>query len=288
MAPNLSLSMPEPILLTATARPTRGEWVYIAVAEAPEDAATTLPAWWARPADEAPRAAVLVLPEVFGVNAWVRSVADRLAAAGYAALAISSFARTAPDLDVGYDAAGLAEGRRHRDQVTASQLLADVAAAAAWLQAAHRADGLGERPLGCVGFCFGGHLALIAATLPVIAATCDFYGARVSDFRPGGGPPSLELVSEIPGRLWCFCGTADPLIPPAEQVAIGQALTEANGGEAALTQAERPADQPPRHRLILASGAGHGYLCEARGDFDPQAARAGWSAMLQLFGDALG
>ena len=36
-----------------------------------------MPAWWARP--DSPRAAVLVLPEVFGVNAWVRSVADRLA-----------------------------------------------------------------------------------------------------------------------------------------------------------------------------------------------------------------
>jgi len=286
--------MPELLTLPAMARPTRGEWVRLAVAEAPGVAPTALPAWWARPADGPPRAAVLVLPEVFGVNAWVCSVADRLAAAGYGALAISSFARTAPDLDVGYDAAGLEEGRRHRDQVTASQLLADVAAAAAWLQAAHRADGLGERPLGCVGFCFGGHLALIAATLPVIAVTCDFYGARVSDFRPGmdsalpaeapGQPaPSLALVPEIPGRLWCFCGTADPLIPPAEQEAIGQALTRANGGEAALTAADRPADQPPRHRLILASGAGHGYLCEARGDFHPEAARAGWSAMLQLF-----
>jgi len=298
MAPSLSVAMSELLTLPAMARSTRGEWVRIAVAEAPGVAPTTLPAWWARPAEEPPRAAVLVLPEVFGVNAWVRSVADRLAAAGYAALAISSFARTAPDLEVGYDAAGLEQGRRHRDQVTASQLLADVAAAAGWLQRAHAADGLGERPLGCVGFCFGGHLALIAATLPVIAASCDFYGARVSDFRPGMDPqlpadapgqpgPSLALVPQIPGRLWCFCGSADPLIPPAEQEAINHVLTQANGGGAALVAADLPADQPPRHRLFLAPGAGHGYLCEARGDFDPQAARAGWSAMLQLFEHAL-
>ncbi|NDC36026.1 MAG: dienelactone hydrolase family protein, partial [Synechococcaceae bacterium WB9_2_112] len=56
-----------------------------------------MPAWWSRPADgRRPRAAVLVLPEVFGVNAWVRSVADRLAQEGYAALAICTFWRTAP------------------------------------------------------------------------------------------------------------------------------------------------------------------------------------------------
>ena len=69
-------------------------------------------------------------------------------------------------------------------------------------------------PTSGVGFCFGGHLALLAATLPAIGATCAFYGARVSSFRPGGGPPSLELVPQIPGRLWCFCGDQDPLIPP--------------------------------------------------------------------------
>lgn len=44
---------------------------------------------------------VIVLPEVFGVNAWVRSVADRLAVEGISALAIPLFARTAPVLELG-------------------------------------------------------------------------------------------------------------------------------------------------------------------------------------------
>jgi carboxymethylenebutenolidase len=223
---------------------------------------------------------VLVLPEVFGVNAWVRSVADRLAEEGYAALAISTFWRTAPELDVGYDEAGLAAGREHRDQVSADQLLDDVAAAAAWLQQAHAGDGLAERPLGCVGFCFGGHLAMLAATLPQVAATCDFYGARVASFRPGGGPPTLDVLPEIPGRLFCFRGDADPLIPAEEIKALAAALTAANGGvDCGIPQA--------RHRLVMAPGAGHGYLCEARADFQPEGATSGWAAMLALFSEAL-
>jgi carboxymethylenebutenolidase len=227
-----------------------------------------------------PRAAVLVLPEVFGVNAWVRSVADRLAEEGYAALAISTFWRTAPQLDVGYDEAGLAAGREHRDQVSADQLRDDVAAAAAWLQQAHAGDGLAERPLGCVGFCFGGHLAMLAATLPQVAATCDFYGARVASFRPGGGPPTLDLLPEIPGRLFCFRGDADPLIPAEEIKALAAALTAANGGvDCGSPQA--------RHRLVMAPGAGHGYLCEARADFQPEGAASGWAAMRALFSEAL-
>ncbi len=229
-----------------------------------------MPAWWARP--EAPRAAVLVLPEVFGVNGWVRSVADRLAEEGYAALALSTFWRTAPQLEADYTEAGLALGREHRDQVRADQLRTDVAAAAAWMQHHHSADGLSSKPLGCVGFCFGGHLAMLAATLPVIAATCDFYGARVSTDRPGGGVPTLTDVPQIPGRLWCFCGDQDPLMLPEELSAIEQALAAVPGG---------------RHRFVLAPGAGHGYMCEARRDFHPEASVAGWAAMLELFRETL-
>ncbi len=206
---------------------------------------------------------MLVLPEVFGVNGWVRSVAERLAGHGYAALALPIFSRTAPDLDVGYDAAGLEEGRRHRDQLSAAQFLDDARAAIAWLQAQ---PGLEQRPVGCVGFCFGGHLALLAATLPQVAATCDFYGARVSTDRPGGGPPTLAVVPQISGTLLCLCGDRDPLMPREELTAI-QAALAASG-------------QPP---LIVAEGAGHGFMCEARADFHPAAAAEGWSQMLALF-----
>ena len=68
----------------------------------------------------------IVLPEVFGVNAWVRSVADRLAAHGYPALAVPLFARTAPNLELAYETSDLAQGRRHKDATTSDQILADV------------------------------------------------------------------------------------------------------------------------------------------------------------------
>lgn len=202
------------------------------------------------------------------MNPWVRSVADRLAEQGYATLAISTFWRTAPYLEVDYNDAGLAIGRDHRDQVSADQFRADVAIAAAWMQNQHSAEGLTDKRLGCVGFCFGGHLAVLAATSPVIAATCAFYGARVSTERPGGGKPTLTEVPEIPGRLWCFCGDRDPLMPPKELKAIKLALG---------------AVPNERHCLIVVPGAGHGYMCEDRGDFCPEASSTSWSEMLELF-----
>ena len=54
-----------------------------------------------------------------------------------------------------------------------------------------------------MGFCLGGHAALIAATLPGVAVTIDFYGAGVSGMRPGVVPPKLELLElleQVQGR----------------------------------------------------------------------------------------
>lgn len=223
------------------------------------------------PTDQPPRAGVLVLPEVFGINAWVRSVADRLAAAGYAALAVPLFARTAPQLELGYDEASLQQGRSHKERTEAEVLLHDLEQAAEWL-AARLPDPAAS--LGCVGFCFGGHVAMLAATLPRIAATCDFYGAGVASGRPGGGPPTLEELPRIAGRLLCFCGEADPLLPAADVEEIERRFAAA--------------PDPSRLRLIRVPGAGHGYLCEARADYSPAAAAEGWRTMLAFLAEVLG
>ena len=172
--------------------------------------------WWAEPdvtgndieSKSLANRIYIVLPEVFGVNGWVRSVADRLAAHGHPALAVPLFARTAPDLELAYDASDLAEGRRHKDATTSEQILADVAAAVSWFRARYP-----QAAIHVVGFCFGGHAAFLAATLPGVEHAFDFYGAGVSRMRPCGGEPSLSLLPEIKARLTCLFGRADPLIP---------------------------------------------------------------------------
>ena len=204
----------------------------------------------------------IVLPEVFGVNAWVRSVADRLADQGYPALAVPLFARTAPDLELAYDASDLAEGRRHKDATTADQILGDVSAALSWLRARYP-----QASIHVVGFCFGGHAAFLAATLPGVEHAFDFYGAGVSRMRPGGGEPSLALLPEIKARLTCVFGTADPLIPLEDREAIGAALHKVD-----------PAGQ--RLRVVECAAADHGFMCEARSAFNPQASAQGWRLLL--------
>ena len=162
--------------------------------------------WWADPltcrddidAKSVTNRVYIVLPEVFGVNAWVRSVADRLAAHGCPALAVPLFARTAPALELAYEPSDLAEGRRHKDATTTEQILADVAVAISWLRLLYP-----HAAIHVVGFCFGGHAAFLAATLPGVEEVFDFYGAGVSRMRPGGGEPSLSLLPEVNARLTC-------------------------------------------------------------------------------------
>ena len=233
-------------------------WLTISGSEAP------LRCWFEGP--DKPRSMVLVLPEVFGINSWLRDVASQLVAAGHGVLVMPLFARTAPELDVGYEAAGLAEGRQHRDAVTAAGFHSDVDAVMRWVA---KEPELAHLPLAGLGFCFGGHLAWHLATRPELKATASFYGARVSNFSPGGGAPTLQLAAEIPGRLLVWLGAKDPLMPEEEQQAICAAL------QAADPSAERL-------QCRIAPAAGHGFMCSQRSDFHPKAAQQGWQSLLEL------
>ena len=206
--------------------------------------------------------AYIVLPEVFGLNAWVRTVADRLAAQGLPALALPLFARSAPDLDLSYKASDLAQRRRHKDATT-SQILSDLSVSITWLE-----QRCPQAAIDVVGFCFGGHAALLAATLPGVRRSFDFYGAGVSTMRPGGGPPSLDLLPQVSGALTCICGTADPLIPADHRSAIREGLHAVDpDGE--------------RLRYIEMQGADHGFMYEERSSFNPEASAQGWRLLLE-------
>ena len=84
---------------------------------------------------------------------------------------------------------------------------------------------------------------------------------------PGGGPPSLTRLPQVQGRLIALCGMADPLIPSEERAAIQAAFYEQD-------------PQAQRMRCLSLDGADHGFMCEARSSFHPQASAQGWSVLL--------
>lgn len=247
-----------------------GRWLTLAP-ERPEE--VPLRSWWARPQSGRLRGALLILPEIFGVNPWVCTVANRWAQLGYGALAIPLFARTAPELSLSYGPEQLQEGRSHKERTSARTLLVDGARAVRWLQS----QGAEDQPLavGCMGFCFGGHVALLASALEGMVASCVCYGAGVVQGRPGGGPPTLEVLSQPGGRVLFIYGRKDPLVPAEDLQAIASAVDQANArGEGERAQ-------------LLTYAAGHGFLCEARDDFRPVEAKAAWEAITAFFAQTL-
>ena len=108
----------------------------------------TFPAWVAQP-DTAPRGAVVVLQEIFGVNSHIRAVADRFAARGYLAVAPSTFHRVQPGVEMGYSGEDMQAGMALKSAVEALPapgVMADIQAAIDYAAAQS------GRKVGVVGF----------------------------------------------------------------------------------------------------------------------------------------
>lgn len=223
-----------------------------------------LDAYLAQPTAPGSYPAIVVIQEIFGVNAHIRAVTDRIAALGYVALAPALFQRTAPGFEVGYSEADTVLGRQHKDRTTAAELLGDLQGAIAYLQTLPTVQ---SGPVGTIGFCFGGHVAYLAATLPEVGVTASFYGGGIATFTPGGGEPTLSRTPGIPGTVYCFFGTEDPLIPNDQVDQVEAALTAASD----------------RHRVFRYTGAGHGFVCDQRSDYRPDAAADAWKKVEDLF-----
>jgi carboxymethylenebutenolidase len=229
-------------------------------------------AYWAAPRSDRPDSdqaipGVIVIQEIFGVNAHIRDVVERLAKEGYAAIAPAIFQRTAPNFEVGYSQAETILARTHKDQTTAAQLLGDIQAAIAFLQTQ---SALKPHRFGCIGFCFGGHVAYLAATLPEIQATASFYGGGIATMTPGGGNPTITRTPEITGTLYAFFGTTDPIIPNEQADQI----------ETALQTHSIP-------HQVWHYPAGHGFFCDQRADYNPAAAADAWEQVKRLFQQTL-
>lgn len=240
------------------------EWITLTVADTPP-----MEAYWAHPEGKGPWPGVLVLMEIFGVNTHIQEVTERLAAEGYAALAINFYHRTTLNLNLGYSAAEVAIGREHKEKTTRQGIFEDVETAIHYLQGSPEVAP--KDRFGAMGFCFGGHVAYLAATLPEIAATASFYGGGIATMTPGGGAPTVTETPKIQGKILCLFGDQDPLISMRETVEIEKALTSAGVD----------------HEVVHYPEAGHGFFCNQRSDYNPHAAQDAWTRVKDLFAQTL-
>jgi carboxymethylenebutenolidase len=189
-------------------------------------------AYVARPSDQ-PRAGLVVIQEIFGVNVHIRSVADSFAAEGYLAIAPALFDRVGPGIELGYDKDDIAKGREIRGKIAWEPALADIAAALGFVAGAGKA--------GVVGYCWGGSLAWLTATRLKPAAAVCYYGGNIYEFRDE--QPNCPVVFHF--------GEEDSGIPMDQVKAVGEAHPEEE---------------------LYTYPAGHGFNCDMRGSYHAESA----------------
>lgn len=209
-----------------------------------------LDAYRADPAG-APRGAVVVIQEIFGVNAHIRSICDRLAAVGYIAIAPALFDRIEPGFETGYSPEDIEKARRFVANVDWDAFLRDTDAA--------RAAVADVGKVGIVGFCLGGSVAFLAATrLDGFSAAVAFYGSRIEAFA--------AEEPKCPTQL--HYGAEDQGIP--------------------MSNVESVRARRPDCEIFVYEGAGHGFNCDQRASFHPASARTAWERTMKFFEKHLG
>jgi carboxymethylenebutenolidase len=208
--------------------------------------------------DAAGGAGVLVLPDVRGLHRYYEELALRFAEAGFDAIAIDYFGRTAGAEPRGDDF----EFMPHVGHTTWSGLQADLRAAAAELRGTAAAGGT-DRPLFTVGFCFGGRVAFLSAATDLgLAGAVGFYGNPVGPSR-NDTPPPVELVPQMRASILGVFGGDDAGIPETSVAAFEDALT-AEGVD---------------HEIVTYPGAPHSFFDRKFEQFADESADA-WRRVL--------
>jgi carboxymethylenebutenolidase len=243
---------PAPAATTGAAAAPPGPAVATQPVTFPGPQGRTVQGAWAAAAQ--PRGAVLVIHENRGLNDHIRSVAGRLAASGYSALAIDLLSAEGGTAALGDEAAAMAA----LSSAPRERLVADMRAGLDELE--RRATG---RKLGAIGFCFGGGMVwlLLAAGEPRLAAAAPFYGPL---------PEGADLSGSRAAVLGVY----------AEQDQRVNASREA--AAAALERAGLT------HEIVTYPGANHAFFNDTGPRYHQEAATRAYAKVLDWFGSHLG
>lgn len=178
-------------------------------------------------------AAIIVIPEIFGVNEGIRTKCDTLAADGYYAVAPDIFWRFAPGVELNPDVeAELQEAFGYFQQYDADLGVKDIEALIHWIR---REQGIAG--VGLVGYCLGGRLAYMAATRTDISCAVGYYGVMIDQMLGESHAIANPLMLHIP--------TADHFVSPEAQAAMHETL-----------------DSNPHVTLHDYEGLDHGFAAE--------------------------
>jgi carboxymethylenebutenolidase len=207
----------------------------------------------AQPRGQGKFPAVIVIMEAFGLNDHIKDVTERIAAEGYVTVAPDLYYRESPNV-VGYDELQAAIGLMQR--LDTEKVIADLRRVITHLETQNFVNG--DR-IGITGFCMGGTIAFLAACkLPAeIKAAVPFYGGSIAGDSPTA---PLKSAGDLQAPVLCIFGEQDPYIPLSQVQTIEDTLR-------ALGKS---------FEVKVYPGADHGFFCDDRASYHPEAAQDAW------------
>jgi carboxymethylenebutenolidase len=250
---------PDPQATSPVSKPAIGAGKNIQIAK-------DLPGYYVTPVGTGKFPAIIVLMEAFGLNPWCKSICDRLAQSGFAAIAPDFYRGTT------YAYTDVPGAIAKLKSLNDDAMMNDVGKSLDFLAGKPEINANG---IGVIGFCLGGRYAFLAnASYPTkIKAAISFYGGGI-DAVPGNPLGQKSLIDRIPAMqspLMLMYGSEDKLIAADEHGRIAAALSKAK----------------KRYILNLFPNAGHGFMSDRRDNFSPEAAAEAWMMTTGFFSSNL-
>ncbi len=196
---------------------------------------------------------ILLIQEIFGVNAHIRDVADRLAAEGFVVMAPDLFWRMKHNIQLGYEGADFEQALKYFEMFDETKGLSDLKEAATNLRDHKKCTGR----VGAMGFCLGGKLAYRLASHFNLNASICYYPVGLEDH--------LKDAERIRCEIAIHFAEQDHFVPKASVEKITEALASR-----------------PNFHIYQYEGVDHGFNCDVRGSYNKAAADLAWSRSLEI------
>jgi carboxymethylenebutenolidase len=219
---------------------------------------TEMDLYVAFPETKGPSPAVIVLQEMYGVNAHIRRVTELLCKEGYVAVAPDVFHRSVRRGDLPYN--NPATAMPHYQAVTNAGSQEDIKAIYVWLQ---KQPAVEHDKIGAIGFCLGGKIAFLANATVTLSAAISYYGGGLETL-------TAEAVNLHGPQLFIW-GGQDAHITAEKRQAILDAVDKAG----------------KKYAFSIFSYAGHAFNSDDRPNYEPQAAKEAWALSLAFLANKL-
>lgn len=201
---------------------------------------------------------LMLIPEIFGVNAHIRDVADRWAKEGYVVMAPDLFWRMKPNLELGYEGADFDQALQYFQNFDEEKGIQDLKEAAIVLRDLKQCTGR----VGAIGFCLGGELVFRLAAHFNLNCAVSYYGVYIEKH--------LEEAERIKCQTIMHFAELDHFVPQETVKLIEESLaSKAN------------------FKIFIYPGVDHGFNCDVRASYNKEAAQLAHERSLDLMNKSL-